>query len=95
MKFYRLKDDVHYPNRWYLGDILEVDNWQLKNSAPEINIILDMEVYQDGEEMDITLSEVYGVPIVSQKVKDKLSIYQELAFLPVNILKKSVLLITM
>lgn len=29
MNFYRLRDNVDYLNRWYLGEVLSVDNWAL------------------------------------------------------------------
>ncbi len=57
MKYYRLKDDIEYPNRWYLGDILDVDGWELLSSVPKIDNKLDVELYQDGDEMDFTLSD--------------------------------------
>lgn len=82
MIYYRLKDNVEYPNRWYLGDILDVNNWDLASDVPEIDRELEIELYQDGEEMDFTLSEVYGIPVVSRKVKKELECYSEVRFIP-------------
>lgn len=31
----KLSDDINYPNRWYLGDISQVDNWELTTSTPK------------------------------------------------------------
>ena len=83
MNYYRLRDDVDYPNRWHLGDILDVNNWELLRAAPEIDRNLEMEIYQDGDEMDFTLSEVYGIPIVSRKIKQELECFPEVKFIPV------------
>ncbi len=88
MKYYRLKDDIEYPNRWYLGDILDVDGWELLSSVPKIDNKLDVELYQDGDEMDFTLSEVYGIPIVSEKVKQALEFLSEIRFIPLTVTRR-------
>ena len=87
MKYYRLKDNINFPKRWYLGEILGVDNWQLISSVPEQKNELNLTLYQDGEEMDFTQTEVYGVPIVSEKVKNELSCIYGIKFIPVNLEK--------
>ena len=33
MKYFRLTDDVHYPERWHLGEIEEIDNWALVSTT--------------------------------------------------------------
>ena len=85
MSYYRLKDDIKYPNRWCLGDISEVDNWDLLSKLPDLKRNLEIELYEEGEEMDFTLSEVYSIPIVSDKVKRELDCFPEVAFLPLTV----------
>lgn len=74
MKYFRLKDDVHFPNRWYLGDVKHVDNWALVAGRlpPDATSELAVEVYRAGHQMDFTLTEAYGVPIVSAKMRKAL-----------------------
>lgn len=87
MKYYRLQDDTEYPERWYLGDVKSVDNWLLASEKPEAGSNrLDIEVFQPGVSLDFTLSEVYGVPIVSKKIKEALQSIIGVDFQPVSIL---------
>jgi hypothetical protein len=88
MKYFELNDDINYPNRWYLGDILEVDNWEISTSKPVGVSNLQIEIVRDGNEMDFTFTEAYGVPIVSKKVKDALDSLPEITFVPVQILNR-------
>lgn len=85
-KYYRLRDDIYYPNRWYLGDILDENNWEYRNSAnveiPQKE--LQLEVYRIGEEMDFTLTEAYGIPIVSEAFKQATSTIKDLIFIPIS-----------
>lgn len=85
MKYYRLQDDIDYPNRWYLGDVLGVDNWELSHSISEVGRVLSVELYQSGNEMDYTYTEVYGLPVVSDKVRMGFSDCAGLKFVPVVI----------
>lgn len=85
MKYFKLNDDISFPNRWYLGDVSKVDNWELATSIPEDTVSLKIEVVRDGEEMDFTLTEAYGVPIVSLKVKDALDGMLGITFIPVQV----------
>ena len=68
MKYYRLRDDINFASRWYLGDMQHVDNWLYRN--PPVDFMEprkgNLEVYQHGNEMDFTLTERYAVPIVSE-----------------------------
>lgn len=88
MNFYRLKDDVEYPDRWYLGDIRGADNWDLLTIAHEVNRKLEVDLYKDGNEMDFTLTEVYGVPIVSSRVEKLLRGISNIVFIPLIIRNK-------
>ena len=93
MKYYRLLDDIYYPQRWYLGEIIGTDdNWQF-TSGKKINEVihnLRVAVYKDGEPMDFTTNEAYSIPIVSQKVKNQFSGLKDLQFIPIHIDKKKV-----
>ncbi|NOH29415.1 imm11 family protein [Vibrio mediterranei] len=88
MKYFELNDDINFPNRWYLGDISEVDNWELSTSIPQGSANLKIELVRDGDEMDFTITEAYGVPIVSLKVREALNGIQGIAFIPVQVLGK-------
>jgi len=68
MKYYRLRDDINVPGRWYLGDIMHVDNWLYRNPPIDFmeSSMSTMKLYKDGDEIDFTLTERYSVPIVSE-----------------------------
>jgi hypothetical protein len=93
MRYYRLSDEINYPERWYLGDITE-DDWLFVNGQKVnegqfgVNICIDL--YQDGEPMDYTTNEAYSVPIVSQRIRNQLAGVQSLQFIPVKINGKEV-----
>lgn len=89
MNYYELNDDINYPNRWYLGDILGVDNWDLLKFSSDQLSDTEIELFKDGDEMDFTFTEAYGIPVVSQKVKEKLNECNELAFIHLNVLNKA------
>ncbi|MCD5977721.1 imm11 family protein [Pseudomonas quasicaspiana] len=84
MNYYRLKDDVQYPGRWLLGDVLDVDNWVLVSQGGGAGPV-QIELYRDGVELDFTFSEVYGVPVVSAKVKNILIGLPGLEFIPASV----------
>ena len=95
MKYYELSDNVYYPERWYLGDVIEVDdNWQFiyGETIGESLLAKDlhMEVYQDGNQMDYTTNEAYSVPIVSERIKTQIEGIKGLQFIPVTITDKEV-----
>lgn len=88
MIFFELKDDIYYPNRWYLGDVLGVDNWELSTSVPRCIANLQVELVRDGEEMDFTYTEAYALPVVSDKVKHVLENFEGVDFVPINVINK-------
>jgi hypothetical protein len=86
-KYYRLRDDTYYPNRWYLGDIVNDDNNWRYSEGTSVKIPtneLKIEVYQVGLEMDFTITNAYCVPIVSQAFKEAVSAITHLQFIPVT-----------
>jgi hypothetical protein len=89
MKYYQLIDDINFPQRWYLGDIIGTeDNWQF-TEGQEVNESLCKEslhilIYQDGQPMDYTIGS-FSVPIVSERVKIQLGGIKNLQFIPVII----------
>ena len=89
MKYFRLRDDIEFLNRWYLGDIYGIDNWKVLVTAPETTNSLKIELIQDGAEIDFTLSETYGVPIVSEKLRKEFTTCEELDFVSVRVGGKS------
>ncbi len=93
MKYYELREDIYYPKRWYLGDILEItDNWELiygKKTDEKLFIKeLHIKLYKDGTPMDYTTNEAYSVPIVSERIKKQLGFVNGLQFIQVTIENK-------
>ncbi|MBS1604553.1 MAG: hypothetical protein JST42_17950 [Bacteroidetes bacterium] len=70
MDYYRIFDDIRFPNRWYLGDINVPDPWNLrmgKSLDQEQYKNLEIEIDQEGRSMDLTLTDGRLVPIVSER----------------------------
>jgi len=70
--FYSLNDDINFPDRWYLGDVINVDNWSLLKFV-DTNKTYQVKIYQLGQQMDFSQNEAYGVCIVSEKFKQALA----------------------
>lgn len=87
MKYFRLTDDVHYPERWHLGEIEEIDNWALVSTTlpAETSGNFSVKMYRPGREMDFTMNAIFSVPIVSGAFKDALAHLPGLRFLPARI----------
>jgi hypothetical protein len=86
IEYFRLTDDVHFPKRWYLGDVRNADNWALvAGNFADPRQPLAVEVYREGDEMDFTLTEAYGVPIVSGKLRKALGDLPGVRFLPIEV----------
>ena len=69
MEYFKITDDIEYPNRWYLGDINVSDMWQFSIGKPvDEKKLKNLKVKFDekGESMDFTLNDGEGVPIISQ-----------------------------
>jgi hypothetical protein len=94
MRYYRLLDDINYPDRWYLGEIEGPgSNWQftdgMKLDQASVKD-LKLSVYQAGKPMYYTITEGYGVPIVSEKIRRQLEGFPRIQFIPVNIFGEDV-----
>ena len=90
MKYYRLIDDVYYPNRWYLGDIVEIaDCWQFVYGKTIDESLLKqkqhIKIYQEGDEIDYTTNGAYSIPIVSELIKNQLAGISALQFIPIAV----------
>lgn len=88
MKYYRLQDDINYPNRWYLGTIInDDDNWKyvIGDNIDNYSSELEAKVSQDGSEMDYTITNAYSVPIVSERIKNQLYNLSDIQFIPLKI----------
>ena len=87
MKYFRLTDDVHYPERWHLGEVEEIDNWALVSTTlpAETSGNFSVKIYRPGREMDFTMNAIFSVPIVSGAFKDALAHLPGLRFLPARI----------
>jgi hypothetical protein len=91
VKYYRLLDDVHYPERWYLDDIEEVkNNWDLtipENNKKIKNEIFHTKLYRSGYETDYTAGGYARIQYVSEKAYQALltlrNIDSQVGFLPV------------
>jgi hypothetical protein len=95
VKYYRIIDDINYPQRWHLGDIIEVkDNWPfIYGKKIDVELLvkeLHVKIYKDGNPMDYTTSEAYSIPIVSELLKKQLGGVRDLQFIPVKIWDKSI-----
>ena len=88
MNFYRLSDDIDFPNRWYLGDVSFVDNWQLL-SCVDSELEYQVQLWRVGEPMDFTCNEAYGVCIVSSSFKEALVGINGVNFAKANIIEAS------
>jgi hypothetical protein len=87
MKYYRLADDIDFPDRWHL-DGENFDSWvfeprQLAERGIPSN--LEVEAYLSGEPMDFTLSAVQGLPIVSTRMRKALGNPQGVRFFDVEV----------
>jgi hypothetical protein len=98
MRYYILSIDVYYPNRWYLGEIDEVENnWDFMSPntapnsffAPFTTSISWPENGKDFIETDYTDGGYAFVQYLSEKARDALCILpnasDQLDFYPVNI----------
>ena len=90
MKYYQLTDDINFPHRWYLGEIIDAeDNWQFilngKVDESSLKIPFHIRVYQDGLSTDYTENGAFNIPIVSERVKLQLGGIENLQFIPVVI----------
>ena len=88
MKYFRLKDDIYYPQRWHLGSIINIDNWVFHEHHISLPNALNIELIQDGCETDFTFTAAYIVPIVSEKMKDALMDVKNIRFEPVSVLDR-------
>ena len=82
MKYYRLLEDMNSADRWYLGKIENINNWITHSDV--LPDSLDINLVQDGPEIDFTLTENYVVPIISQRLKEKLMAVSNIRFVSVK-----------
>ena len=90
MKYFRLLDNINYPQRWYLGDLVpDNNNWKFTyaNKIDEALLASDLEVeiYKSGNSMDYTTTEGYVVPIVSVALRKALEFVKDVQFIPIQI----------
>jgi len=95
MKYYELSDDIYFPERWHLGDIMETgDNWQFVDGKKMDEKLLPKDLHvkvdHNGIPMDYTTNGAFSVPIVSERIKTQLSGVKGLQFIPVAIEGKAV-----
>lgn len=93
MKYYRILDDVHFPDRWYLTDIDQVpNNWDF--TIPERTVDESLQpfstkIYFAGDETDYTCGGYAFISYVSEKAKKALlnlpNIEEQAVFYPVEI----------
>lgn len=93
IKYYRLFDDVHFPERWYLTDIGQVpNNWDFtipERTVDETLQPFSTKIHFSGFETDYTCGGYASVPYVSEKARNVISslpnIDQQVSFYPVEI----------
>lgn len=99
MKYYLLRQDLSVPEKWVLGDVRHVDNWNFSN--PPVNFMepgrYKIDVRFDGIEVDYCLAGYASVPVVSERARKSLiglsevdQPYQHVVFAPVDIEVKQV-----
>ncbi|CAI8817198.1 MULTISPECIES: imm11 family protein [Pseudomonas] len=74
MKYYLLREDVQFPERWYLGDIKHCNNWLFIDPPSEYMepCTYALEVLEEGVSLDFSLAGYASVPILSEKARDAL-----------------------
>jgi|RhiMetdeSRZDD1v2_1073273.scaffolds.fasta_scaffold09940_3 uncharacterized protein DUF1629 len=90
MDYYRLRTDLGFPKRWYLGDINKVeDEWAFKQGKPVDEKKfqnLTVKITKKGASMDFTETSAFIAPIVSEKFAECLSGYKdEIQLIPVKV----------
>lgn len=90
MKYFKIMDNIQYPQRWYLGDIVpEQDNWvfssRRKMDLKALPNDLKVEIYKEGNSMDYTTTEGYLIPVISSTLKKVLEFVKEIQLIPVKI----------
>ncbi len=71
MKYFRLLDDIRFPDRWHLSTVHNVDNWLLTRAPmlamddPLRDQVFRVELRQTGVSLDYSLAGYAGVPVVS------------------------------
>ena len=99
MKYYLLRQDLSIAEKWVLGDVMHVDNWNFSN--PPVNFMepgrYALEVRFDGIEVDYSLAGYASVPVLSERARDSLiglsevdQPYQNVVFEPVDVEGKQV-----
>ena len=89
IKYFRITDDLTVEGRWYLGKVEGVDNWSLAKKKPKYVENANLNLINDGIELDYTHTEIYGLPVVSKVLAEYFSEFEGVELLRVNIEKKS------
>jgi hypothetical protein len=90
MDYYRLINDMSFPNRWFLGDISNVkDDWAFMAGKPvnekKFND-LTVKIDKKGASMDFTETSAFIAPVVSEKFAACLADYKdEVQLIPVKV----------
>jgi len=75
MNYYLLRQDISVPEKWVLGDVRHVNNWNFID--PPVNFMepgtYALDVRFDGREVDYSLAGYASVPVLSLKAYKALS----------------------
>jgi hypothetical protein len=89
MDYYRLYDDINYPDRWYFGDINVPDQWIFSTGKfMDLKTFKDLKVGLDqpGEWLDYSTTDAYAVPIISSLMAECLSEFlDEIQLIPISV----------
>jgi hypothetical protein len=87
MNYYRLLDDMYFPNRWHLGEIYGIDNWMFKLRMKDVPLETrhTIQLEPNGAEKDYTSAAPYDVSVVSHTIKSLLQDISDVAFMPLDI----------
>lgn len=79
MRYYLLRDDLQYPNRWFLGPIIlppSLDMWAFTGLGPIEKTLDTMQVQVSaGRVLDFTFSD-FSIPIINSKVASLLPAHE-------------------
>ncbi|SDX79565.1 hypothetical protein SAMN05444064_1544 [Pseudomonas syringae] len=99
MKYYLLRQELSVSEKWVLGDVRHVGNWNFIN--PPVNFMepgrYALDLRFDGIEVDYSLAGYASVPVLSERARNSLiglpevdQPYQNVVFEPVDIEVKQV-----
>ncbi|MEM1137774.1 MAG: DUF1629 domain-containing protein [Bacteroidota bacterium] len=82
MRYYRLTDDINFPDRWYLCDMHDESMKYVHLSTLHMAKLITAEISKEGVSMDFTTSDNNAIPIVTESLAKALSREKNVMFIP-------------